>query len=201
MKIKNIIFDYDRVLADVNAAYVAYFRTLPGFENFQREDIPKIASYKNGVCDKMTPEHQQGFDESPHRFDRPPLPGAIDVLCKFRDAGLRRFLLTATSNAAQKRKYVEKYFGNLVEFNNSDHSGKLENLRKIISENNLEPKETVFIDDNLMCVRDGLKIPGLKVVRMQPEFYTGLPDDLVGKVPVVKSMDEFFDLIMNGEAI
>ena len=200
-KIKNIIFDYDNVLGDVHLSHIEYFKTVPGHENFRREDIPKVLQNHNGAWCEVPPEHRKSFEASPHRFKRPLMPGVADALKKFRDAGIRRFVLTATSDPDDKRRALEKYIGDLAEFSCSCRANKSDGIRAIILENNLDPGETVFIDDLFHYIRQALEIPGLRAVRFQPEFYSELPDDLAGRIPAVKNMDEFFNLITNGELI
>ena len=197
MKIEYIMSDMDNVLVNITAAKYTWLKTLSEYKNLKWENLTDVLIEDEGGYD-LPPNLLREFNKSPHRFgSRPPFPGVKEVLEKFYADGLKLFTMTATGDAKTKRVYTRNLFGDLVKFEHVPYDGgdKSNGIKSIADKYNLDISKTLFIDDLFKFIRQALTVPGLRVIRMQPEFYVPLPADLAGKVPVVKDMNEFYDYV------
>ncbi|MCL2439553.1 MAG: HAD family hydrolase [Alphaproteobacteria bacterium] len=198
--IKNIIYDIDGVLVDMDHARWLWLREFPQYRNLKKADMVKlfpldpndgcIASSNTPVANSLP--HKLG--ESKHDFNRPPLPGVMEAVKKFNKSGYRQFTMTATKKPNEKRVWFNGLFGNLIEFvptaklsNNYKH----DDLVALMKKEKMKPEETVYLEDRFYIIRDALAIPGLRVVRMRPKLSLPLPKDLRAAVPEFTKFSDF----------
>lgn len=188
--IKNIIFDIDGVLVDMEDSCYRFLKaTYPEFENIKYTDMEKHFPIKasDGSFD-LTKPHSLVWKDSPFYLDRPPYEDTFISLQKLKDAGLRLFALTAAIDIDTKKEWVEKLFSPYFESAEVSLAGtsKKASLEHIISKFGLNKDETFFIDDRFMNVRDGLAT-GIYVARMRRGINLSLPPDL-------KHVQEFMNM-------
>lgn len=181
--IKNIIFDVDGVLINRDTVCTQFLRN-----NFSKysgmSDAEIIKNYK---CDipgnyKDLELESAAFKQLSHSseyFNRPLLDGVIDTLHQLKNMNIRMFTLSAATSPDKKRPVLERIFGtNLLTFEFSATDSKTTGLQNILDKYNLKPAETLFIDDSLMFLYEGVTL-GIVPVHSEILFYEPAPDGML----------------------
>ena len=198
--IKNIIWDVDGTLANLNHAYYSFIKNhhkfKKYFKNFLYKDLAQalpIDTVKYGAIELSThptlgKELDQTFCNSrSYYFDRPLYYGTEDVLARLHALNYRQFILSAGFEVKKKTKLLRQLFGNFpfitIEIVLHDKQGmhtghtKEQRIIDMIQKYRLSLQETVLIDDRIYNIRSALKA-GVHAIRFRSEFTTPLPTDL-----------------------
>lgn len=198
MKIKNIFWDVDGVLADLNFAYFNFLKNHPNYRNEYKdlkwEDLDKVLPInpKYGALELKTHPLQgeqmdRDFCQSPTFFSNRPLyPGVVETLKELHQIGYRQFTLSATFDVETKRKLLN---GLLAEVNSfliiecvqhgelMHDTAKEDMLRVCFEKYSLRPEETILVDDRIYNQYAAINA-GASPVRLRCEFTTDLPPDI-----------------------
>ena len=191
--IKNIIFDIDGVLTNLDFCYFNFLRkTYKAFENIKYEDLPVLFPiHPDDGAFELPSRFSGDFANSPYYCERPVFEGAMDVLHSLKKKGINLFTLSAAADPAKKLKWLEGVFVNI--FNAFEFSpigiSKDKALIGVLEKYSLDKDETIFIDDRFFNIKSGLRA-GVHTVRMQPEFNLPLPEEL-SDVKSFKSLTAF----------
>jgi FMN phosphatase YigB (HAD superfamily) len=212
-KIKNIFWDVDGVLADLNYAYYHFLTGHPKYreqyEGLKWEQLPEVLPIlpEYGALELKThPEHGKEMDRdfcADQKFfrDRPLYPGVIESLKELNERGYRQFTMSATFDVKAKRSYLEDVLAPVADFLTIEcvehgefmhDTAKRDSLVACYQKYGLLPEETILVDDriyNLYAAIDS----GAHPLRMRCEFTTDLPDDLswVPEFPNVPAVSDW----------
>ena len=210
MKIKNIFWDVDGVLADLNYAYFNFLTKHPNYspqyKDMKWEDLPKVLpivpSY--GALELKThptqgKEMDLDFCHSPEFFtNRPLYPNVIEVLKELHEKGYRQFTLSATFDVETKKKFLNKLLAEVTDFLTVEcvqhgkfmhDSAKEDMLKQCFEKYGIKAEETVLVDDRIYNQYATINAEA-HPVRMRCEFTSDLPDDLAW-IPEVKDVVDF----------
>ncbi len=209
MKIKNIFWDVDGVLANLNYAYFNFLTKHPKYsveyKGMKWEDLPKVLPIvpEYGALELKThptqgKEMDYDFCHSPEFFENRPLyPNVIETLKELHEKGYRQFTLSATFDVEAKKKLLNKLLFEVKDFLTIEcvqhgqfmhDSAKEDMLKYYLKKYNLKAEETILVDDriyNLYAAINSKVTP----VRMRCEFTSDLPDNL-SWVPEVKDVSD-----------
>ncbi len=212
-KIKNIFWDVDGVLADLNYAYYHFLTGHPKYreqyEGLKWEQlsevlpiVPEYGALELKTHPELGKEMDRDFcaDQSFFR-NRPLYPGVIEVLKELNERGYRQFTMSATFDVEAKRAYLEDVLAPVADFLTIEcvqhgefmhDTAKRDSLLACYLKYGLLPEETILVDDriyNLYAAIDS----GAHPVRMRCEFTTDLPDDLswVPEFPNVPAVSDW----------
>ena len=210
--IKNIFFDVDGVLANLNFAYFNFLKNHPKYKetyaDLKWEDLPKVLpiAAKYGALELKTHplygvQMDQDFCASPEFFENRPLyPDVVETLKELNQKGYRQLTMSATFNVEVKKKFLNKLLSDVTDFLTIEcvehkafmhDSAKVDQLEYCLKKYNLKKEETVLVDDRIYNIDAALAV-GIHPVRMRCEFTTPLPDEPQYKnVPEVHNMTEF----------
>lgn len=212
MIIKNIFWDVDGVLANLNFAYYNFLtkhpKYAPIYGSMKWEDLPKVLPIvpKYGALELKThPEHGVDMDydfcHSPEFFcNRPLYPNVIEVLKELHGKGYKQFTMSATWNVDVKKKFLNELLHEVTDFLTIEcvqhgkfmhDSAKEDMLKSCFEKYDLKADETVLVDDRIYNQYATINA-GAHPVRMRCEFTTDLPEEL-NWIPEVKDMVEFKD--------
>jgi FMN phosphatase YigB (HAD superfamily) len=217
--IKNIFWDVDGVLADLNHAYFHFLTQHPNwrdrFKGLKYQDLPKALPIlpKYGSLElKSHPEYGAGLDRdfcaSPEFFNNRPLyPDSIRVLKELNKMGFAQITASATFDVPTKTKLLQKLFADVLDFLKIEcvrhgtfmhDTAKEDLLRHCCDKYNVDPKESVLVDDRIYNLPAGMNL-GMQTVRMRSEFTTDSPPEYA-HIAEVKTPAEFLEWIKNKEA-
>jgi FMN phosphatase YigB (HAD superfamily) len=190
--IKNIIFDVDGVLVDFDRAKFNYIKaTMPEHRDLKFGDLTTVVPLdKNtGITYILSECGIDGFGKSEYCYKRPVFDEVFKVLDFLKNKGINLFCLSAAVNPQDKLPWLNGLFGEYMNVEVSPHGiSKKQYLLDILNKYDLKADETLFVDDMLQNIRDGIAV-GLQVLRMQPKFYLPLPADL-SSVQVVRNLQD-----------
>jgi len=198
--IKNIFWDVDGVLANLNHAYYRFLTEHPKYQERHRQlkfaDLPKalpIDTEKYGALELSThpiygEEYNAEFIKSEDFFnDRPLYVGTVEVLKELHELGYQQFTLTETgAGVERKRALVTNLLGEAsnfisivaIEHAKVMHSGnKANGLKTCMEKYQLKPEESIFVDDRIYNIRSAIEV-GVIPVRFRSQFTTDTPKDL-----------------------
>jgi len=215
--IKNIMWDVDGVLANLDHAY---FRLLKEHKNYKDkfkdlkwEDLPKALpiSPKFGTLELTThPTMGKQLDEDfcnnsgDIYFDRPLYPQVAEVLTDLNNRGYTQLTMSSGFDAGTKKKMIQEALRGLdfIRIEVVEHikkssmiGEKEQRIRECLAKYNLNPEETVLVDDRIFNCETALKI-GMHAVRCTPGFTLPAPTDLKFDAEV-KNVSEFRDWLLN----
>ncbi len=208
--IKNIFWDIDGVLANLNFAYFNFLTNHPkyakDYKNLKWEDLPKVLpiSEKYGALELKTHptkgiEMDYDFCHSPEFFNNRPLyPDTIETLKKLNQMGYKQFTLSATFNVEAKKKLLNQLLSDVSNFlviecvqhgKFMHDSAKEDKLKECFEKYNLKPEETILVDDRIYNQYATINV-GANPIRMRCEFTTDLPEELswIPEIPNPKSL-------------
>lgn len=213
MKIKNIFWDVDGVLADLNFAYFNFLKNHPNyqeiFKDLEYKDLPKALPVlpKYGAVELKTHPtlgNQMDYDfcHSSQFFNNRPLyPDVISTLQELNRRGIRQITASATFDVATKTKLLKHLFADApfldiecVQHGTFMSDTAKEDLLKFCCEKyKLDPRESVLVDDRIYNLPAALNI-GMHAIRMRSEFTTDAPAELA-HIPEIKTTSEILELI------
>lgn len=209
--VRNIIWDVDGTLANINHAYYCFIKNHPRvrefFKNFLYKDLAKALPIeeKYGAIELKT--HPTLGDEldrlfcnsDEYYFDRPLYYGTDKVLNRLNKFGYRQFILSAGFNLEKKTSLLKQLFLDfpfielevVLHDKKGMHEGntKEQKILDLLKKYNLKSNETVLIDDRIYNIRAALKA-GIKAIRFRSEFTTPLPNDLIETVLEIEDIRE-----------
>ena len=214
--VKNIFWDVDGVLANLNYAYFNFLKNHENYKdkygNMKWEDLPKVLpiNSKYGALELKThptdgEKMDYDFCHSPEFFNNRPLyDGAIDTLKELNKIGYRQFTLSATFNVETKKKLLKQLFKEVDDFliiecvqhGQFMHDTTKEDMLKWCFEKySLKAEETILVDDRIYNQYASINV-GAIPVRFRCEFTTDLPQEL-NFIKEVYSYDELKDWLKN----
>ena len=219
--IKNIMWDVDGVLANLDHAYFRLLKEHPNYKDKYKdlkwEDLPKALP----IADKfgsleltqhptMGKELNEDFCHNSGEiyFDRPLYPNVVETLKALNEKGYMQLTMSSGFNAEIKRKMIADTLGEELSFVNIEvvehqkstkdagHGKamvgeKEQRIIECLAKYNLKPEETVLVDDRIFNCETALKV-GMHAVRCRPGFTTDSPDELKSRLDAeVKNVVEF----------
>ena len=216
MIIKNIFWDVDGVLANLNYAYYNFLthhpKYAPQYGHIKWEDLPKVLPIvpKYGALELKTHPEQgvemdYDFCHSPEFFtNRPLYSGVIETLKELHDKGYKQFTLSATFDVETKKKFLNKLLAEVSDFLTIEcvqhgkfmhDSAKEDMLKKCFEKYGLKAEETVLVDDRIYNQYAAINA-GAHPIRYRCEFTTDLPEELKD-IPEVRSMQELKEWLVH----
>ena len=209
--IKNIIWDVDCTLANLNHAYYCFIKNHPKFKhhfhNLMYTDLDKalpVETQKYGSMELKThptmgEELDKVFcDSEDYYFDRPLYYGTDKVLVQLNKLGYKQFILSAGFNIEKKMKLLHQLFDRFpfihLEVVNHDAKGmheggtKEQKILYLLQKYNLQKTETVLIDDRIYNIYSAINA-GIHAIRFRSEFTTPSPNDL-SNIPEIEDIRE-----------
>jgi FMN phosphatase YigB (HAD superfamily) len=211
--IKNIFWDVDGVLADLNYAYYHFLKCHPNYRDQYKdltweqlpEALPILPEY--GALELKThPEHGEQMDRdfcADQSFfrNRPLYPGVIETLKELNELGYRQFTMSATFNVEKKKAYLEDILAPVIDFLTIEcvehgkfmqDTAKKHSLLACYQKYDLLPQETILVDDRIYNLHAAID-SGAQPIRMRCEFTTDLPRELswVPEFPNVVSFKQW----------
>ena len=213
--IKNIFWDVDGVLADLNHAYYHFLTGHPNyrdqFKDLKWEQLPEVLPIlpEYGALELKT--HPELGNEMDRDFcadqaffrDRPLYPGVIEVLKELNQLGYRQFTMSATFDVEAKTAYLRDVLSSVTDFLTiacvqhgefMHDTAKMNRLRDCYQKYNLNPKETILVDDRIYNQYAAIE-SGAHPVRMRCEFTTDLPTEL-SWIPEFANIEEVKDWLL-----
>ncbi len=210
MIIKNIFWDVDGVLANLNYAYFNFLtkhpKYAPMYGNISWEDLPKVLPIvpKYGALELKThpelgTELDYDFCHSPEFFcNRPLYPNVIEVMKELHQKGYRQFTMSATFDVETKKRFLNDLLAEVKDFLTIEcvqhgkfmhDTAKEDMLKDCYQRYGLKAEETIMVDDRIYNQYATIG-SGAHPVRMRCEFTTDLPEEL-SWIPEVKDVVEF----------
>ena len=216
-KIKNIFWDVDGVLADLNQAYYQFLTQHPNYrdqyKDLKFEDLDKVLPIdpKYGALELKThptqgPQMDYDFCHSTFFEQRPLYPDTIKALKEFHRLGYRQFTLSATFDVEAKKRLLNKLLKEVTDFliiecvqhgQFMHDTAKEDSLKACFEKYGLSADETILVDDRIYNQYAALHV-GAHPVRYRSCFTTDLPKDLTG-IPEVHNMIELKELLENDQ--
>lgn len=217
MKIKNIFWDVDGVLADLNRAYFTFLtehsKYREKYKGLKFEELdkvlpidPKYGSLELKTHPTMGTQLDDDFCHSEFFEKRPLYPGVVEALKEFHQLGYRQFTLSATFNVEAKRKLLNKLLADVSDFliiecvqhgQFMHDTAKEDSLKACFSKYGLKPEETILVDDRIYNLYAAIHVDA-HPVRYRCPFTTDLPTELKW-VPEVHNMVELKELLRTNQ--
>ena len=214
-RIKNIFWDVDGVLADLNFAYYHFLTGHPNYREEYRdlkwEQLPEVLPIvpEYGALELKT--HPERGAEMDHDFcadqnyfrNRPLYPNVIDVLKELNELGYRQFTMSATFDVESKMAYLNDILAPVTDFLTIEcvqhgefmhDTAKIDRLRECYRKYQLKPEETILVDDRIYNQHAAIE-SGAHPVRLRCEFTTDLPSDLAW-IPEFKNVEAVRDWLL-----
>ncbi len=168
--IKNIFWDVDGVLADLNYAYFHFLTQHPKYrdkyEDLKWEQLPDVLPIvpEYGALELKThPERGAEMDKdfcADQAFfrNRPLYPKVIEVLKELDGQGYRQFTMSATFDVEAKKAYLQDILAPVTGFLTIEcvqhgqfmkDTAKTDRLRECFEKYQLNPDETILVDDRI----------------------------------------------------
>ena len=215
--IKNIFWDVDGVLVDLNRTYYKFLTSDVKFKDYFKDlkyidlNIALPIDKKYGAMELSThptlgKELDKEFCKSnDYYFDREFYPHTVEVLTQLNDFGFTQIVMSAGFNIEKKTLLLKQIFKDLpfikivaVEHDKdgmSQGNTKGEKMLEVLKKLNLDINESVFVDDRIYNIYSAIKI-GIKPIRFRSEFTTDLPDDLKNSVLEVNNIIQLRDWLL-----
>ena len=196
--IKNIFWDVDGVLADLNHAYYHFLICHPNyrdqFKGLKWEQLPEVLPIlpEYGALELKThpelgTEMDRDFCSNQDFFrNRPLYPEVIEVLKELNQLGYRQFTMSATFDVEAKMAYLQDILDPVTDFLTIEcvqhgefmhDTAKIDRLRHCYQKYDLNPNQTILVDDRIYNQYAAIE-SGAHPVRMRCEFTTDLPTEL-----------------------
>ena len=213
--IKNIFWDVDGVLADLNHAYYHFLTGHPNyrdqFKGLKWEQLPKVLPIlpEYGALELKT--HPELGTEMDRDFcadqaffrNRPLYPEVIEVLKELNQLGYRQFTMSATFDVEAKMAYLQDILDPVTDFLTIEcvqhgefmhDTAKIDRLRHCYQKYDLNPNQTILVDDRIYNQYAAIE-SGAHPVRMRCEFTTDLPKEL-SWVPEFRNVREVMEWLL-----
>lgn len=215
MKIRNIFWDVDGVLADLNFAYFNFLKNHPDYQdeykNLQWQDLDKALPInpEYGALELKThptkgEQMDRDFCQSQEFFNNRPLyPDVVETLKELNQIGFRQFTLSATFDVETKKKLLNSLLAEVADFLTIEcvqhgefmHDTAKEDMLKYCFEKyGLKAEETLLVDDRIYNQQAAINA-GASPVRLRSEFTTELPPDM-SWIPEFKTISEVKDWLV-----
>lgn len=209
MTIKNIFWDVDGVLANLNFAYYNFLTKHPKYKdlygNLKWEELsqvlpilPKYGALELKTHPTLGTELDYDFCHSPEFFNNRPLyPEVIETLKELNQLGYRQFTMSATFNVEAKKKLLNQLLGEVSDFLTIEcvqhgqfmhDTAKEDMLKACFEKYGLKADETILVDDRIYNQYAAINI-GAHPIRYRCEFTSDLPEEL-NWIPEVHNMTE-----------
>ena len=194
--IKNIFWDVDGVLVDLNFAYFNLLTNHPNYKDMYRglkwEELPKVLpiSPEIGALELETHptlgmQMDYDFTRTPEFFvNRPLYPNVVETLRQLDKLGYRQFTMSATSLSVEaKKEFVSNVLADAKDFLtvecvfHDNLTEKEDSLKSCLEKYGLKAEETILVDDRIYNIYSAMRA-GIYTVRLKSEFTTDLPADL-----------------------
>ena len=213
--IKNIFWDVDGVLADLNHAYYHFLTGHPNyrdqFKGLKWEQLPEVLPIlpEYGALELKThpelgTEMDRDFCADPAFFrNRPLYPEVIEVLKELNQLGYRQFTMSATFDVEAKMAYLQDILDPVTDFLTIEcvqhgefmhDTAKIDRLRHCYQKYDLNPNQTILVDDRIYNQYAAIE-SGAHPVRMRCEFTTDLPTEL-SWVPEFRNVREVMEWLL-----
>ena len=212
-KIKNIFWDVDGVLADLNHAYYHFLTRHPNYrdqyKDLQWDQLPEVLPIipEYGALELKThpelgAEMDRDFCAEPDFFrNRPLYPKVIAVLKELNERGYRQFTMSATFDVEVKMAYLREILEPVTDFLTIEcvqhgefmhDTAKIDRLKACFHKYELKPEETILVDDRIYNQYAAIE-SGAHPVRMRCEFTTDLPPELswVPEFPNIEAVKDW----------
>ncbi|MFC4992174.1 HAD family hydrolase [Rubritalea tangerina] len=211
-QIKNIFWDVDGVLADLNYAYFHFLTKHPNYRNryadLKWEQLPEVLPIipEYGALELKThPELGTQMDQDfcadqAYFRNRPLYPGVIETLKHLDQLGYRQFTMSATFDVEAKTAYLNDILAPVTNFLTIEcvqhgtfmhDTAKQDSLKAAYQKYNLKPDETILVDDRIYNQYAAIE-SGAHPVRLRCPFTSDLPEDLTW-IPEFKNIQEVAD--------
>ena len=213
--IKNIFWDVDGVLADLNHAYYHFLTGHPNyrdqFKGLKWEQLPEVLPIlpEYGALELKT--HPELGTEMDRDFcadqaffrTRPLYPEVIEVLKELNQLGYRQFTMSATFDVEAKMAYLQDILDPVTDFLTIEcvqhgefmhDTAKIDRLRHCYQKYDLNPNQTILVDDRIYNQYAAIE-SGAHPVRMRCEFTTDLPTEL-SWVPEFRNVREVMEWLL-----
>jgi len=213
--IKNIFWDVDGVLADLNHAYYHFLTGHPNyrdqFKGLKWEQLPEVLPIlpEYGALELKT--HPELGTEMDRDFcadqaffrNRPLYPEVIEVLKELNQLGYRQFTMSATFDVEAKMAYLQDILDPVTDFLTIEcvqhgefmhDTAKIDRLRHCYQKYDLNPNQTILVDDRIYNQYAAFE-SGAHPVRMRCEFTTDLPTEL-SWVPEFRNVREVMEWLL-----
>lgn len=216
--IKNIFWDVDGVLANLNYAYFEFLTKHPKYsekyKTLKWEELPavlpinaKYGSLELKTHPELGVEMDKDFCSSPEFFNNRPLyPNVVQTLKELNNLGYTQITMSATFNVETKKKLLNQILADVSDFLKIEcvqhgqfmhDNAKEEMLKNCLDKYNLKAEETILVDDRIYNLYSAINA-GIYPIRMRSEFTTDSPDEL-NWIPEVKNVVELKNLLLKGE--
>lgn len=213
--IKNIFWDVDGVLADLNYAYFHFLKEhptyAPMYKDITWEQLPDVLPInpKYGALELKThptlgTQMDKDFCASPQFFNNRPLyPNVIKTLKDLHEKGYKQFTMSATFDVETKKKLLNEMLHDVTDFLTIEcvqhgqfmhDTAKEDMLKSCFEKYGLKPEETILVDDRIYNQHAAINV-GAHPVRMRCEFTTDLPSEL-SWIPEVKNVVELKEWLL-----
>lgn len=213
MAIKNVFWDVDGVLANLNFAYYNFLTNHPNYKDIYKdlkfEDLPQAlpVQSKYGALELKThptmgDQMDYDFCHSPEFFNNRPLyPDAIPTLQELNCRGIRQIAASASFDVETKTKLLKELFKDapFLEIECVKHgtfmsdTAKEDLLRFCCEKYNVKPEESVLVDDRIYNLPAALNL-GMMAVRMRSPFTTDAPAEF-SHIKEIKTAAEILEII------
>ena len=218
--IKNIFWDVDGVLADLNHAYFHFLTEHPKYrdqyQDLKWEQLPEVLPIlpEYGALELKThpelgTEMDRDFCADQDFFrNRPLYPGVIEVLKELNELEYRQFTMSATFDVEAKMAYLQNVLAPVTEFLTIEcvqhgefmhDTAKIDRLRYCYQKYDLNPQETILVDDRIYNQYAAIE-SGAHPVRMRCEFTTDLPTEL-SWIPEFANVEEVKDWLIEKQSV
>ena len=214
-QIKNIFWDVDGVLADLNYAYYHFLTEHPSYREEYRDlkwgqlpEVLPIAPEYGALELKTHPERGAEMDrdfcgDQAYFRNRPLYPNVIEVLKELNAQGYRQFTMSATFDVGAKMAYLNDILAPVTDFLTIEcvqhgqfmhDTAKIDRLRQCYEKYELDPDETILVDDRIYNQHAAIE-SGAHPVRLRCEFTTDLPEELAW-IPEFENVEAVRDWLL-----
>ena len=218
--IKNIFWDVDGVLANLNFAYFNFLTKHPNYapmyQNIKWDELPEVLpiSPKYGALELKTHptlgvDMDKDFCASPEFFcNRPLYPNVVETMKELNKLGYRQFTMSATFDVETKKKLLNTLLAEVTDFLTIEcvqhgkfmhDTAKEDMLKSCFEKYGLHADETVLVDDRIYNQYAAINV-GAYPIRMRCEFTSNLPPEL-NWIKEVKDIAELKDFLENSTAL
>lgn len=215
MAIKNIFWDVDGVLADLNFAYYNFLTKHPNYKetygNIKWEELPEVLPIqpKYGALELKThptlgKEMDYDFCHSLEFFNNRPLyPNVVETLKELNKLGYKQFTMSATFDVETKKKLLNELLKDVTGFLTIEcvqhgkfmhDTAKEDMLKECFEKYDIKAEETVLVDDRIYNQFAAINV-GAHPLRYRCEFTSDLPDDMKW-IPEVYNLQELKDWLL-----
>ena len=216
-KIKNIFWDVDGVLADLNYAYFHFLKGHPNYRERYKDlkweelsevlpILPEYGALELKTHPELGAEMDRDFCADQEFFrNRPLYPNVIEVLKELNERGYRQFTMSATFDVEAKTAYLNEILAPVTDFLTIEcvkhgefmhDTAKIDRLRECYEKYELKPGETILVDDRIYNQYAAIE-SGAHPVRLRCEFTSDLPEKLAW-IPEFENVGAVKDWLLGG---